>query len=155
VTERWETTEEIAAARQRFEAAIPGWVPPMAYGIGRLAGGRVEFARINVGDHPLPASVLATVVGHRAGSASYRLDSAGLARAIELLAPAEACTAYDHPNLAAWRWLRSVLGEGGVAVAIFVGDLGQACDDRHVEALREQAIGRRAGGTDEPAGQPR
>lgn len=28
--EQWETPEKIAAARQRFEAAIPGWVPPRA-----------------------------------------------------------------------------------------------------------------------------
>jgi hypothetical protein len=36
LTERWGTTEEISAARPRFETAIPGWVAPMAYGIGRL-----------------------------------------------------------------------------------------------------------------------
>ncbi len=139
--ERWETTEEIAAARQRFETAIPGWVAPMAFGIGRLAGGQVDFARITVGDHPsLPASVLATVSGHRAGSASYRLDRGELGRAIELLAPAEACTAFDHPNLDAWRWLHGVLGGGDVAVAVFVADLDQQCDDRHAEALRQCAL---------------
>jgi|SRR5215207_3944108 len=136
MSERWTTTEEIAAARQRFEAALPGWRPPMAYGVGRLDGGRIEFARVNVGEHSLPAVVLATVCGHRAGSASYRLDAAELGRAIELLAPAEACTAYEHPNLAAWRWLHAGLDEGDVAVAVFAADLDEPCDDSYVAALR-------------------
>jgi hypothetical protein len=130
VTERWETTDEIAAARQRFETAIPGWVPPAAYGVGSLADEQIEFVHVNVGDHPLPAAVLATVTGHSAGSACYRLTRAELGRAIELLAPAEACTAYEHPNLAAWRWLYGVLREGESAVAVFVGDLNQRSDDR-------------------------
>ncbi|WP_326558980.1 hypothetical protein [Micromonospora sp. NBC_01796] len=140
MTERWETVEEIASARRRFEAGIPGWVTPKAYGIGHLVGDRVEFVRINVGAHPLPASVLATVCGHSAGSASYRLDREGLRRAIDLLAPAEACTAYEHPNLFAWRRLHDVLGPDGVAVAVFVADLHQPSADEHAEALREQAL---------------
>jgi len=149
VAERWETTEEIAAARHRFEAALPGWVAPMAYGVGRLNGGRIEFARINVGEHPLPAVVLATICGHSAGSASYRLDAAALSRAIELLAPAEACTVYDHPNLAAWRRLHAGLGERDVAVAVFVADLNQPCDDHNVTLLREQALARRVENADD------
>jgi uncharacterized protein (DUF952 family) len=136
--EQWPTPEEIAAARQRFEAAIPGWVAPRAYGLGRLAGDRVEFVRVNVAEHPLPAVVLATVCGHRGGSASYRLDAAGLARAVNLLAPAEVCTAYDHPNLAAWRRLLPELGDDS-AVAVFVADLDRPGDDRHVAALVELA----------------
>lgn len=134
--ERWETTEQIAAARRRFEAAIPGWRDPIAYGIGQVEDGRVEFARFNVEEHRLPAVVLAVVCGHRAGSASYRLDAAGLARAIELLAPAEACPAYEHPNLAAWRWLHAGLDDGGEVVAVFAADLDEPCDDPHVAALR-------------------
>jgi hypothetical protein len=137
MSERWATTEEIAAARRRFEAALPGWRPPMAYGVARLDDGRIEFARVNVGDHALPAVVLATVCGHRAGSASYRLDAVGLGRAIELLAPAEACTAYEHPNLAAWRWLHAGLSEGDAAVAVFA-DLDEPCGDPYVAALRSK-----------------
>jgi hypothetical protein len=142
MTERWETTEEIAAANRRFAAAIPGWGAPAAYGIARLHRDRVDFARINVGDHPLPALVLATVCGHRAGSASYQLDAAELGRAIELLTPAEACTAYEHPNLAAWRSLHAGLREHDTALAVFVGDLSQPCQDRHAEALRKLASAR-------------
>ncbi|HUY47341.1 MAG TPA: hypothetical protein VMV92_16685 [Streptosporangiaceae bacterium] len=144
MSERWETTEEIAAANRRFAAAIPGWGAPAAYGIARLNRDRVDFARINIGDHPLPTLVLATVCGHRAESASYQLDVTDLGRAIELPTPAEACTAYDHPNLAAWRWLHAGLGEGGTALAVFVGDLSEPCDDRHAEALRELALAGRA-----------
>ena len=155
MTERWETTDEIAEARQRFEAAIPGWVAPTAYAIGRLVGDQVEFVRVNVAEHPLPAVVLATVCGHRAGSASYQLDSAALRRAIALLAPAEACTAYQHPNLAAWRQLDSILGPAESAVVVFVGELDRACDDRHAEALRALALAGRPHTADGPAGPAR
>jgi hypothetical protein len=135
--ERWETTEEVLAALRRFEAGIPGWQAPAAYGVGRRGGdGRVEFARIDRGDHPLPGVVLATVCGHRAGSASYLLDAAILRRAIELLAPAEACTAYDHPNLIAWRQLHGQLDQHDTVIAVFVGDQDGPCDDPHVSAMR-------------------
>jgi hypothetical protein len=121
--ERWETTEEIAAALRRFEASISGWRPPTAYGVGRVGeGGQAEFARIDLGDHPLPGVVLATVCGHHRGSASYLLDAAALLRAIDLLAPAEACKAYDHPNLAAWRQLHSQLDSRDTVIAAFADD---------------------------------
>ena len=48
-----------------------------------------------------------------------------LAAAVESLAPAQACTAVDHPNLAAWRAALADL-EGNPAreaVAVFVADL--------------------------------
>jgi hypothetical protein len=37
--------------------------------------------------------------------------------AVTMLAPAEVCTAYEHPNLRTWRYLREEIGEGGTAVA--------------------------------------
>lgn len=142
MTERWETVEQIAAARARFIAGIPGWTEPAAYGLGRAAldragGGRIIFARVNAGDHPLPAVVLATVCGHRTGSAAYRLDRTTLGRAIELLAPAEACRAYDHPNLAAWRRVYGELPEDGEAVAVFLGDPARPDADPYVAQLRD------------------
>jgi hypothetical protein len=135
--ERWETVEEIAAALRRFETGISGWQSPRAYGVGRLGeGGQVEFARIDLGDHPLPGVVLATVCGHQAGSASYLLDAAALLRAIDLLAPAEGCRAYDHPNLMAWRQLHGQLDVRDTVIAVFAGDQDGMCDDPHVRALR-------------------
>jgi len=89
MTERWENAEQIAAARARFIAAIPGWVQPHAFAVGRRSGGDVEFARIGTAAHRLPAVVLATVCGHSGGSASYLLDVAAFDRAIALIAPAE------------------------------------------------------------------
>jgi hypothetical protein len=144
--ERWATTGEIAAAQRRFEAGLPGWRPPAAYGVGRLgADGRAEFARIDLGDHPLPGVVLATVCGHPGGSASYRLDAAGLRRAIGLLAPAEACRAYEHPNLLAWRQLRRELRAGDTVLAVFAADRAGPCADPHVRALRRLAFGGQPG----------
>ena len=149
MTERWETADEIAAARRRFEAAIPGWRAPLAHAVGVRDGGRVEFTRVNVGDGLFPAVVLATVCGHRGGSASYRVDAAALGRAIDLLAPAEACTALDHPNLGAWRWLHAGLADDDAVVGVFVADLDTPCDDPDVAALRERLL---AGRTENPDG---
>lgn len=138
MSEHWETVEEIGAARRRFEAALPGWRRPAAYGVGRSDGADgIEFARVNGAEHPLPAAVLATVCGYRGVTGSFRLSRAELARAIDLLAPAEACTAYQHPNLAAWRKLRDGLHEGQTAVAVFVDDWEAPSDDPHVAALRK------------------
>jgi hypothetical protein len=136
MTERWETPEQIAAARARFEAAIPGWQHPRVFGVGRLVDGRVDFARINTSVHRLPAVVLATVCGHSGGSASYLLDVAAFDRAIALIAPAEADTSQEHPNLWAWRRFRTDLAEDDVVVAVFDADLAAPCDDPHVLAMR-------------------
>jgi hypothetical protein len=134
MVEQWVTVEEIRAARERFEAAIPGWDKCPPYGIGRIDGnGSAEFTRVDNGDHALPGVVLATVCGHVSGSASYLLGKAELTRAIELLAPAEACTFYDHPNLAAWRELHARLADADHWVAVFIGD---ETGDAHVEAAR-------------------
>lgn len=85
--------------------------------------------------------VLATVCGHRGGSASYRLDSAGLRRAIGLLAPAEACRAYEHPNLLAWRQLQRELGGADTVLAVFAADRAGPGTHPHVRALRRLAFG--------------
>ncbi|MCD0445610.1 hypothetical protein LO763_18550 [Glycomyces sp. A-F 0318] len=136
----WETVEKITTARERLIAALPDWRLPAAYGFATVdAEDRVRFARTNIGVHPLPAVAMATVLGHRAGPASYRLDAETLARAIRLLAPAEACTAYEHPNLATWRELRKTVDGGGTALAVFLDDLDYQGDDRAVAALRDLA----------------
>jgi hypothetical protein len=139
VTERWETPEQIAAARSRYAAAIPGWQYPRLFGLGRLVDGRVGFARINTAEHRLPAVVLATVCGHTAGSASYLLDVSDLDRALDMLAPAEADVSQPHPNLWAWRRFRTDLGAGDVLVAIFDADPAEPSDDPYVLAMRAAA----------------
>ena len=142
MTERWETVEAIAAAKRRFEAEIPGWRDPVAYGVGVLdEHGSIEFVRVNADEHQLPAVVLATICGHRGGSASYRLSRSDLARAVELLNPAEACTAYEHPNLWAWRELLPRLEDDQTVVAVYVDDWADPGDDPHIAALRI-ALGR-------------
>lgn len=136
--ERWATPEEIAVARARLEAAIPGWRTPEIYGVGRRSGDGVEFARINTELHRLPAVVLATVCGHTGGSASYVLGPDGLDRAIALLTPAEADTSQPHPNLWAWRELRAALNHADEVVAVFDADPTEPCADPYVLAMRAQ-----------------
>ena len=135
-TEKWSTPEQIAVARSRFEAAIPGWRCPAAYGVGRRVGNGVDWGRINTSLHKLPAVILATVCGHTHGSASYVLDHAGLDRAVGLLTPAEADTSQPHPNLWAWRALRATLADTDEVVAVFDEDPSQPSDDPLVLAMR-------------------
>ncbi len=159
--EVWSTPEEIGAARNRFERALQ-WRRPAAYGVGRrarppaspqqvgdvaeeVAGGLgpdVTFTRINVGEHYLPAAVLATVLGHRSGSAAYPMTRQDLQRAVELLAPAQACGAFDHPNLLDWREILADTDvDAGDVVAVFVEDLDQPGDHPYVRRLLEAARG--------------
>lgn len=113
--------EQVRAATARFEADLgPRWRRPVAWGVLREdpADGLV-VDRANVGSGPPPAAVLACVLGHSGGTASIQFSAARLEQAIELLSPAEACRELDHPNLAAWRYLRLEIGDHGSAVAVF------------------------------------
>jgi hypothetical protein len=125
----WSTPEGLRSVRESLAATIPGWVDPALYavGIGPGAGSReVGFPHVNAdGTHLLPALVLASVVGHRGGTATYDMGVDQLAAAVEQLAPAEACTALEHPNLWAWRDLLAQAAEvpALTLTAVFVGDL--------------------------------
>ncbi len=144
--ERWTTPEEIAAARERMEAAIDGYERPAAYALGQAgeigaAAGDV-FPLVNSGANFLPAVVLATVCGHVRGTATYVLDEQRLLRAIDLLAPAEACTDYEHPNLVAWRQVRAELANQPSAqvIAVFLGDQEPSPTDGPYERLLRDAL---------------
>ena len=152
MAERWVTPHDIARARDRFEAALD-WERPAAFGVGfpqpRYHDGEDEtreerpadlgFTRIDVGGGYLSAAILATVVGHRGGSASYRLGRAALERAVGLLEPAEACPGIGHPNLRAWRAMLECLWSTD-AVAVFAASLDDAeHDDPFVSRLVELA----------------
>jgi hypothetical protein len=136
MTEQWSTPEQIDAARERFERAVPGWQRPAAWAIGRAVDEDTTlFDRINVAESYLPAVILAIVCGHVNGSGSYPLTVEDLDRAIEMLAPAEACTEVEHPNLAVMRRLRADLGDDELAIVVFIGDLSDRTDDPGVRSL--------------------
>ncbi|GAB3280114.1 hypothetical protein GCM10027589_07000 [Actinocorallia lasiicapitis] len=128
--ETWSTLEELAAARERFAAALPGWRAPAVHALGTTDGTTTDFLIVNEGA-ALTAVVLSTVCGHRRGSASYELTEAQLDEAIALQSPASACQDVKHPNLAVWRELRSrPLPPGHRIVVVFLDD------DPQVERLR-------------------
>jgi hypothetical protein len=144
--ERWTTTEDLAAARERMEAAIDGYERPAAYALGLAVEGDAEagdvFPRVNRGGNFLPAVVLATVCGHVRGTATYLLDRQRVDQAIDLLEPAEACTEVEHPNLAAWRQVRADMADrpGAHAVAVFLGDLQESPTQGRFEWLLWSAV---------------
>ncbi|MEE9413692.1 MAG: tetrahydrodipicolinate N-succinyltransferase N-terminal domain-containing protein, partial [Acidimicrobiales bacterium] len=110
-----------------------GYDAPAAYGVGIATVGPsgdvldVAYPHVNLAGHSFPAVALARVLGHSAGTATYRLGIDLLEEAIALIAPAEAVDT-PHPNLAAWRALIEVaktpsLGGERVLFAAFIGDL--------------------------------
>jgi hypothetical protein len=135
--EQWATKEEIVAVRERLEATHPGWARPAAFAVGLVRDGGTSFGLTNAGGNYLPAVVLARVVGHGSGTATYPLSREQLETAVAELSPAEACTDFQHPNLLHWRELLDETAErGGQFVAVFVGDLDDPPVDQHDRALR-------------------
>ena len=118
----WTTDEDLRAAYGRFVAGIPGFVAPAAYTLVRKDSGALTAGHVNEpgGTHKLPAAVLATVCGYTGESGVFRLSQAQVAEAIELLAPAEAATHWDHPNLWSWRELLADAEPESVFLAYFV-----------------------------------
>lgn len=125
----YETVEQLQAAKAAVIAEMPGWVSPAAYALGVAArGGIIDWRVTNYRNiHGFPAVALSKVLGHRNGSATYRLDLDTFDAAIEILEPAGACPHYDHPNLWAWQALRAEIArrelpDGSEIVAVFIGD---------------------------------
>jgi hypothetical protein len=122
MAEDWTTAEGLREIARVRAGELPGWQAPMAFAVGYLADGDWVFPHVNRSGLGLTAVVLAETVGHRCGTREYRLTPDELAAAIRGLQPAEAATALQHPNLAAWRIVADVQSDD--IVAVFVGDLG-------------------------------
>jgi hypothetical protein len=128
--DRWETPEQIAAARAAFESRL-GWERPAAWGMVAEDG---TVLRASVRSNWLPAVVLATVVGHTHGTAAHRLSTAQIGEAIRLAEPAEACTELPHQNLQMLRLLHAG-GSGAVVVFVDEADFVDESADPHVATL--------------------
>ena len=105
----WSTPEGLAAIREHLAARDRRLAP--AGRVRRGAQPRVVVAGVGVRARQRPGrAARAARRGARdacsattARRPALPLSRAELAAAVESLAPAEACTALDHPNLAAWR----------------------------------------------------
>lgn len=141
--EQWSTNEELAAARDRFAVAIPGWKQPVAHGVGLIPSGAdpspEHFPIPNAGEHMLVAVAAATALGYSSGTRVIEVDRADLERAIELLSPAEAAQ-MPHPNLWLWRdtYLPALDADPEArVVAVFIGDLDDPISGPADAAFRE------------------
>lgn len=117
---------------------MPGFALPAAYSVARCEGDLFTFAHVNEvgGTHELPAAVLATVCGYRHGNAAFPFTRVELEEAVELLAPAEPCKAFDHPNLWSWRRLLADSESDASFVAIFIADIGVSATSAAEVSLR-------------------
>ena len=143
--EQWDTPEKIGAAARWLADTMPGWVPPLAYGVvlvpeDSLGTAQVRFPVVNVGAHGLPALVMGAITGRRDQTATYEVEPEQLERAVEMLAPAEAARMYEHPNLDAWRTiLEDVPYEPGARIfAVFISSLDAPASSPYDQALRQQ-----------------
>ena len=132
-----------SAITDTFDTSIEGWTRPAAYAVGltsATSSAEYDFPVINVGDHYLPAVVLAKTIGYASGTSTHVLSLAELTHAINGLAPAEACTTMDHPNLRAWREIVTEVESNpyrGI-VAVFIGDLDDPVSSEADGSLRTQ-----------------
>jgi hypothetical protein len=126
------------SARIHYAEQIAGYESPLAYSVARRQGDEIDFSHLNDigGTHLLPAVILAFVCGHPGGTATYELTAATFERALRLLAPSEACTLCDHPNLWSWRSLLESARVDTIFVAVFVSDLSATPVDRYDAAFR-------------------
>ena len=139
----WSTPEELALARETIAASIEGWQPPAAFAVGlssATSSAETEFPVVNVGEGLLPAVVMAKTIGYANGTLTHELTSHELRHALDGLAPAEACTEVDHPNLRAWRGILAELesNPARTAVVVFVGDLEDPVSSESDGSLRSQ-----------------
>ena len=138
--EAWSTDEDLRAARLRFVERLPGYEQPVAYGVGRLDDGELVLGHVNRpgGQHLLPAVVLASVCGHSSGTATHVLTADQMAEAVARLAPAEAATHWDHPNLWSWRSLVNGGSSDSTYVVFFVQNLDDPAVNEHDLRFRER-----------------
>ncbi len=118
------TADEVVAFREELRASLGGFVMPGAYGVGVIEPDGIRFPVVNrAGSHDLPAVVLASVLGYRSGTCAIATSTDQLRHAFTTLEPVEACTAFGHPNLWAWREMlhNSPAGE---FVTVFVSGSG-------------------------------
>lgn len=140
---QWSTPEQLAAARQTIAASIEGWQEPAVWAVGltsATSSAEFDFPVINLGEHYLPAVVLAKTIGYASGTATYPLSVAELTHAVNGLAPAEACTAYEHVNLEAWRVMLAEVASNPYRsiVAVFIGNLADPVSSEADGSLRTQ-----------------
>ncbi len=148
------SVDQISAAREQLESEIDGYVAPAAYAAGVATIGPsgdvldVSYPHVNAGEHLYTAAVMAKVVGHASGTASYRITPAQIEEALAIIAPAEAID-IPHPNAAAWRGLLEIAkapAAGGTRqlVVAFLGDAADSPLDAIDAYLRLHLLSYRA-----------
>jgi ERCC4-related helicase len=140
---QWSTPEEIAAATKTIAASIDGWKEPAVHAVGissATSSAETELPHINVGEDYLAALVMAKTIGYSNGTVTHLLTTHELKHAVAGLSPAEACPAYEHPNLGAWREILAELesNPARTAVVVFIGDLSDPVSSEADGSLRSQ-----------------
>src|SRR5262245_22346237 len=140
--EAWATDDLLASAVRRFADGIPGYAPPVAYGVARVDGDVVTLGHVNPlgAVRRLPAVVLASVCGYVDSSGTFALTREQLNDAVVRLSPAESATHMPHPNLWTWRTLVADAESGSTFHAYFLADASDRIDGPGAKEFGEQAL---------------
>ena len=133
------TRDEVLALRDSLRSSLVGFGQPHGYGVGIVEAGGVRFPVVNSGGtHDLPGIVLASELGYRSGTCTLAMTTEQFRRAFAELLPVEACTAFTHPNLWAWRKLLDETSSGPFVV-VFIGRSDDRASDAAQRAFLSQA----------------
>ncbi|MEP6799934.1 MAG: hypothetical protein ABI890_17380 [Lapillicoccus sp.] len=139
----WTTSEQVAAVRETIAASIEGWQEPAVHAVGltsATSSAEFDFPVVNIGRSYLPALVLAKTIGYAHGTQTYTLSVTELQHAVDGLAPVEAYTGQEHPNLVWWRLILHEIASNPARtmVAVFIADLADPVSSEADGSLRTQ-----------------
>ena len=149
MTAAWTTPRRLAAARETIAASIDGWKRPAAHTPSVSPPRRRRRSTSSRSSTSVTTTCRPSCSPRRSGTPAAPPPSpllAELTHAVNGLAPAEACTSMDHPNLRAWREIVTEVESNpyrGI-VAVFIGDLDDPVSSEADGSLRTQLPDRRA-----------
>lgn len=117
------TVEGIHEAIDALNKKLSNFTPPLYHGSGVMSlDGEIHIEISNQSGHDFPAMLLAAICGYREGDHIYTFAVDQLELAIRLMAPAEKCRAFQHPNIAAWRRIVKTVeaSESEQAIVFFI-----------------------------------
>ena len=145
------TVEDLHAHVAAIQAR-PGFANPRAFGVGLATvapSGKIldtAYPAVSLDENLGAAAVLADVVGHAGGTATYRLTTEQLDQALVCFSPFLNDDEAKHPNITALKALRNPVAAAGgarVAVVAFIGALSDAPIDAHDVYLRLHLLSHR------------
>ena len=134
------TVDSIKNAIIGVENLMDGFIRPRLHGSGILEpDGGILVEMVNNEGHDFPAMLLGALCGYSSGDVAFEMTVEQIDIAIGAMAPAEDCTDFQHPNIAAWRRIAARLREdkNARAIAVFSSNEEPIGQNRFIDAFAE------------------